>query len=205
MNGEIGRICGPIEYDAEGVGLAREVANALLHNSTLTLLDLDHSFIGDDGATHLAAALAHNTSLQSLYLENNNIFRAGTLAIGRALKRSPLREIEWRNFVDEDECSLGKLWKELGLPPIARTQDWTDQAVVFFRRVRAQQHHDTEKRLAFAMGLHPRLGSNSAARMLDHSFVDYIHELVASSLVVLYDMHDMPQEKRDEHDCIARF
>jgi len=121
------------------------------------------------------------------------------------LKRSPLREIEWRNFVDEDECSLGKLWKELGLPPISRTQDRTDQAVAFFRRVRAQQHHDTEKHLAFAMGLHPRLGSNSAARMLDHSLVDYIHELVASSLVVLYDMHDMLQEKRDEHDCIARF
>jgi len=205
----LGISCASKGCDAEGTGLARDVATALVHNSTLTCLDLQHCFIGDDGATHLAAALARNTRLQYLCLEHNNVFRAGTLAIGHALKHSPLCNIGWNTMIDltgiyVEECSLGKLWKELGLPPIARANNWTDLAEIFFRRVRSQQDQDTERRLAFAMGLHPRLGSISVARMLDHSLVEFIHQLATSGLGLVA-MHKMQQAKRDEHDSVARF
>lgn len=198
--------------------MAQEVATALVHNSTLTSLSLEHCLIRDDGATHLATALARNTRLQSLFLEHKNIFRAGSLAIGHALNHS-VCHIAWHTMIimrdhpDEidrpcfpdngiymQEWSPGKLWKELRL--IASALNWTDLAVMFFRLVRSQQDQDTDRRLAFGMGLHPRLGSVSAARMLDHSLINYFHELAPSSLVA---MHAKLQEKGDEHDSVARF
>ena len=48
------------------------LADALHHNSTLQLLDLDRNSIGDEGAVALAEALCKNQSLQRFDLDRND-------------------------------------------------------------------------------------------------------------------------------------
>ena len=62
--------------DAGAVALAQ----ALHHNSTLTVLDLSNNSIGDAGEVALAQALHRNSTLTRLDLSNNSIGDAGAVA-----------------------------------------------------------------------------------------------------------------------------
>ena len=67
--------------DAGAVALAQ----ALHHNTTMTVLKLSENSIGDVGAVALAQALHHNSTLKMLYLSKNSISDAGAVALAHAL------------------------------------------------------------------------------------------------------------------------
>ena len=56
-------------------------------NSTLTLLDLSYSAIGNFGADALAKGLKENSTLTLLELSRNAIGNAGTDALAQRLKK----------------------------------------------------------------------------------------------------------------------
>jgi len=56
-----------------GADGAGRIADALLSNSSLTTLNVGWNNIGDDGAGRIADALQTNTTVTSLNLHNNNI------------------------------------------------------------------------------------------------------------------------------------
>ena len=64
------------------------LAQALCHNSPLTLLNLSNNSISDAGAVALAQALHDNTTLNQLDLSYNCIGDAGAKALARALHHS---------------------------------------------------------------------------------------------------------------------
>ena len=63
-----------------------QLAEALHGNQTLTLLDLGHCIVGDDGAAALAAALRVNNTLLTLGLENCRIGSPGLRALLEAAR-----------------------------------------------------------------------------------------------------------------------
>lgn len=66
----------------------RALAEALLHNSVLQILDLAYNRIEDEVAGKLAAALAHNCTLTHLFLSGTMIGDGGARGIANALKRN---------------------------------------------------------------------------------------------------------------------
>jgi Ran GTPase-activating protein (RanGAP) involved in mRNA processing and transport len=71
-----------------------DIANALLINRTLELMEMDHNCIGDIGALAIAAALNVNTVLTKLSLNGNKIGHLGAVALASALKlNSSLKEL----------------------------------------------------------------------------------------------------------------
>ena len=64
---------------------ATVIAQALHHNSTLTVLDLSNNSVSDAGATAVAQALHHNSILWKLDLSNNSVSDAGATALAQAL------------------------------------------------------------------------------------------------------------------------
>ena len=63
-----------------------QLAEALRGNETLTLLNLGHCIVGDDGAAALAAALRVNRTLLTLGLENCRIGSPGLRALLEAVR-----------------------------------------------------------------------------------------------------------------------
>ncbi len=75
---------------------AHELAGALERNKSLKTLDLETNNIGPDSACYLAAALERNKSLKMLNLSFNNIGPDGARHLAAALGRNKvLREFGW--------------------------------------------------------------------------------------------------------------
>ena len=64
------------------------LAEALKVNSTITHVDLERFFIGDEGAIALAEALAVNKTITFLNLSKNNILRTGVQKLAEALEKN---------------------------------------------------------------------------------------------------------------------
>eukprot|EP00916_Digyalum_oweni_P015310 GHVL01025039.1.p1 GENE.GHVL01025039.1~~GHVL01025039.1.p1 ORF type:complete len:437 (+),score=11.99 GHVL01025039.1:16-1326(+) len=65
----------------------KELANLLQHNTGLEMLDLGYNRLEDDGAMHIAEAITHcNTTLKCLVIVHNNISSPGLCAIADAMK-----------------------------------------------------------------------------------------------------------------------
>ena len=67
-----------------------KMARALETNTTLTELKLWHNNIGDEGATRVARALETNTTLTKLNLWVNNIGAEGATRVARALETNTI-------------------------------------------------------------------------------------------------------------------
>jgi len=195
--------CLQLDKGKSGPVLAQEIARALSHNTSLTSLNLVYNKIGDEGATHLAAALAHNTTLKHLHFYENGILDEGTVALGLALKNSPSLaasgiSIKLHKGVDHWEKGLGYYWQQLGLPPVARSTNWpNDKVVSFFRHVQQEERDRRDRRLALAMGLHPRLGREAGMRLLDDCLIAYVLQQVEAD--------SSSPEWREDRDFFARF
>ena len=68
---------------------AKHIANALMSNTSLRVIHLWKNQIGDKGAKHIASALLRNTSVQVIYLGSNRIGYDGTKHIRNTLKINP--------------------------------------------------------------------------------------------------------------------
>ena len=73
-------------YDSIGASGAKEIAEALKVNKSMTNLDSGSNNIGDSGAKEFAEALKVNNSLTTLYFYENNIGDSGATEIVEALK-----------------------------------------------------------------------------------------------------------------------
>lgn len=176
----------------EGCGL---LADALRMNSTLTQLDLSMNLFGQQGYAALCAALKTNSTLRSLDLTGPimqyiNIFAdmlrtnaticslklrpqavidvEHALALGEALRDYPRRHM--LELTGEDYAPLRTLGIHhalLALPEEARA--WNDYEVAGYFH---ECHLDCA--VAFAMGLHKRLGEGSIVRFLDSPVVDIV-------------------------------
>jgi Ran GTPase-activating protein (RanGAP) involved in mRNA processing and transport len=73
---------------------ARLIADSLMKNYTLEILDLGYNSIGPSGAGQIANALKINNTLQKIDLGSNNIANQGAQAIAEALKvNKPLKNV----------------------------------------------------------------------------------------------------------------
>lgn len=82
---------------------------------TLTVLNLSHMFMGNDGCKDLARALASNTKLVVLFLDNNRIGTSGIHALAQSLVRHPrlAHLCLGYNRINDDGCtSLAELLRE---------------------------------------------------------------------------------------------
>ncbi|CAF1031788.1 unnamed protein product [Adineta steineri] len=89
-----------------GVGI-ETLANSLQTNTTLTTLSLDDTGIDDGGATSLAEMLRHNEALQSLSLGCNKITATGVQNLADALhgsSNSTLEELDLAGNSVDDTC-----------------------------------------------------------------------------------------------------
>jgi Ran GTPase-activating protein (RanGAP) involved in mRNA processing and transport len=78
--------------------LIERLLNLLVHNSSVTHLDLRDLRIYDDSAQHIAQLLQHNTHLLDINLSYNRIGAKGAKAIAEALKvNSTLESIDLSN------------------------------------------------------------------------------------------------------------
>lgn len=67
---------------------AKDLANAIVNNTNLQILEIGNSDIGAKGATALANMLSKTNSLKTLYLRGNRIGDEGSKALAEALKRN---------------------------------------------------------------------------------------------------------------------
>ena len=65
---------------------AKALAAALLHNHTVVVLFLQHNGLGSSGMQALADALQHHPTLQHLYLDDNHLGDAGCKALAQLLR-----------------------------------------------------------------------------------------------------------------------
>ncbi|CAF3962559.1 unnamed protein product, partial [Adineta steineri] len=89
-----------------GAGI-ETLANSLQTNTTLTTLYLDDTGIDDDGATNLAEMLRHNETLQRLSLGRNKITATGVQNLADALHgscNSTLEELDLAGNTVDDTC-----------------------------------------------------------------------------------------------------
>ncbi len=77
-----------LEHNQIGGEGAKEIADALKNNQSLTDLVLGHNKIGDKGAKEIADALKKNKSLTRLVLDHNQIGDEGAKEIADALKKN---------------------------------------------------------------------------------------------------------------------
>jgi hypothetical protein len=83
----LSQTCAPPSPAQIGDAGAVALADCLLRNRALTVLNLRANLIGDDGAANLAAALMSNGSLTSLCLWSNAIGDAGAALLAGSLKQ----------------------------------------------------------------------------------------------------------------------
>ena len=117
-------------------------------------LDLSGNDVGDAGAACLAQLDMHQ--MQSLHLRGCGISNVGRIAVGEALRARPPPSA--RGLLLHG-VSLALAWKALGLPPCLHPLNnstilayWADRA---------------DRRMAFVMCCHARLGSASLWSGLD--------------------------------------
>ena len=67
---------------------AKALFKALMHNNTLSKLNLSQNMIGDMCANELREMLENQLTLQELYLKWNNFRSEGGIAIAQGLKRN---------------------------------------------------------------------------------------------------------------------
>jgi Ran GTPase-activating protein (RanGAP) involved in mRNA processing and transport len=80
----------------------------------LTVVNLYHNNVGDEGARDIADALKHNTTLEWLYLSDNNIGDEGACAFADALKHNTTLielDISVNNIGDEGVCAFADALK----------------------------------------------------------------------------------------------
>jgi len=89
-----------LDWNNRNVGAdgAKEIAEALTKNSSVTTIDLTRNEIGADGAKAIAEALKKNSSVTEIYLNNNGIGYDGGMAIAKALaENSSVTSIDLSN------------------------------------------------------------------------------------------------------------
>jgi len=127
----------------------KQLSEALRCNQTLKILDLHSCRLGDECGGLVADFLATNSTLTELELRGNELKEGGAGRIGLAIAarpRPPGGEFALTGV------RLGRL-KQLGLPP--DSTGWSNEIVLRFLW---EQH---ERRAAFCMLAHPRLGEAS--------------------------------------------
>jgi hypothetical protein len=129
-------------------------------SKALKKISLYGNTIGNGGAALLAGALRCNNTLYMLDLGGCGIGRAGVLELGLAIKDTPraetwlLTEVIGERVcceIFEDEVKLCDVAQELGFP--TESGDWSNDRIMDEMSIVWRG-----KLLAFAMGLHPRLG-----------------------------------------------
>ena len=96
-------------------GVVSSLFKALKANSSLTSLNLEGNFIGEDGASFLSHALKANSSLTNLNLSINSIGDAGASSLSKTLKaNSSLTNLNlsYNRIGDAGASSLSKALKE---------------------------------------------------------------------------------------------
>jgi Ran GTPase-activating protein (RanGAP) involved in mRNA processing and transport len=161
---------------------AHHTAQMLSRNHTLRTLDLTHNHLTEAGLTAVASSLTCNTTLLHLILWSNNLTTPSARAFAAALQKNrTLRTLDFTSFsLSQDDVVtpfgavlrdypryhhfslLGvSLWKVADvLGSRARETDWTNNVIL----------HDVERihadmLLAFVMGTHARLGSESVVKI----------------------------------------
>jgi hypothetical protein len=84
-NNDITLVSLDLRYNQIRDAVAKDLCDALKHNSTLTALDLEGNKIGTAGAKDLCDALKHNSTLTSLKLLFNQIGAAGAKDLSAAI------------------------------------------------------------------------------------------------------------------------
>jgi hypothetical protein len=135
-------------------------------NSSLTNLDLYKNQITDAGMSQLASALASNVTLSTLNVSGNGFQPGGAASeqLAAAFRTRPPPAAGAFNLLGVKLCRHSDL---LELPPSA--SKWGNEevlAVLWERRRR--------RVVAFAMALHPRLGSRALGRHLDDNMLRLI-------------------------------
>lgn len=132
-------------------------------NSSLTKLDLYKNRIPEAGISQLAGALARNVTLSALNVSQNNFAPDGAASrrLAAVLRTRPPPEVGAFHLIGIKLCLHADF---LELPPgSARWGNEQVLAALWGRR--------RERIVAFAMSLHPRLGSQAFSRDIDDSML----------------------------------
>eukprot|EP00474_Spongospora_subterranea_P011313 CRZ11771.1 hypothetical protein [Spongospora subterranea] len=107
------------------IGLALpDLAEAMLQNRSIVVLDLQGNGIVDAGATAFAHVLASNIYLTNINLSNNNIGQAGGIMISKALAKNKVLtslDISSNDIKDESAISIAeamvRITKQIKMQP----------------------------------------------------------------------------------------
>jgi len=145
------------------------------HLCALRHLAVSDCMLDKAAVTGLARALEHfQLTTLSIFRLYNGCRGEYALLLGKALRRRPPPLDPPVRY----QLQLHSLWLELDLPPEARM--WFDEIIVWHWRALFEEWRLCRALvLAFAGGLHPRLGAQSRVMLLD----DGVLEMIARSVI----------------------